>query len=227
MRRIKFFNPGEIIDDMIIDEEVYDDNKKMSIAICHCKICNRTKKMSLGCLREHKGTTHKACGQYLKTEDKKFYNTWQGLKNRIYNSNYEHFDRYGGRGLTTDYDVFIDFYDDMYESYLEAIKLYGKEKISLDRIDNNLGYIRGNLRWTTQTHQVRNSSKIREFYAISPVNEMYLSNNQIQFAINHNLSPKQVSAVLNGRFKSTNGWRFIFKDEVDCFPFFVHLELYY
>ena len=92
---------------------------------------------------------------------------------------------------------------------------------------SNIGYVKGNLRWTTQVHQVRNSSKIKEFYAISPENIVYLSNNQTQFAINHNLSPKQVSAVINGRFKTTNGWKFIFKDEVKNFPFFAQLELYY
>ena len=226
MRRIKFFENGEVIDDMIVDKEYYDENKKMTMAICHCKICNRIKNMNLSCLREHRGTTHRACGQNLKTVDKRFYNTWQGLKSRIYNENYEHFDRYGGRGLTTDYDLFIDFYDDMYNSYLEAVKIYG-ENISLDRIDNNIGYVKGNLRWTTQVHQVRNSSKIKEFYAISPENIVCLSNNQTQFAINHNLSPKQVSAVINGRFKTTNGWKFIFKDEVKNFPFFAQLELYY
>ena len=31
MRRIKFFENGEVIDDMIVDKEYYDENKKMTI----------------------------------------------------------------------------------------------------------------------------------------------------------------------------------------------------
>ena len=71
---------------------------------------------------------------------------------------------------------------------------------------------------------VQKNWKVQLFHA---TNIVYLSNNQTQFAINHNLSPKQVSAVINGRFKTTNGWKFIFKDEVKNFPFFAQLELYY
>lgn len=33
MRRIKFFENGEVIDDMIVDKEYYDENKKMTIRI--------------------------------------------------------------------------------------------------------------------------------------------------------------------------------------------------
>jgi hypothetical protein len=129
------------------------------------------------------------------------------MKSRVSASNKYKKERYFDRGITCEYDNFIDFYDDMYESYVEHYKSYGDDT-SIDRIDNDLGYIKGNLRWATQAEQVRNSSKIRVFYAISPDGQVYKSNNQLRFSENHGLSSKQVSCVLSGRFKTTLGWRF-------------------
>lgn len=227
--KLRNFYIGEIIDDMCIDNIIHD-NKIGDILQCHCIKCNRIKDIRASCLRNHSGTTHKACGQYLKTLNPKFYNTWQSMKNRIYNKNYQHYDRYGGRGLTTDYDIFIDFFDDMYDSYIEAGNRYGFENISIDRINNNLGYVRGNLRWTTQVHQVRNSSKMKVFYAMSPDGIVYESNNQTHFAISHNLDPKNVSACLslNDTRMTTRGWKFRFKEEKDyLFKYENVIEEYY
>lgn len=209
MKRIYDFKVGDCVDDLIITDFAYNKHHQR-FAICMCNKCNRVKNVVESCLVNHKGTTHTACGQYLKTKDKKFYQTWVGMKQRIYNENYHHSHRYSGRNLKCDYDIFIDFYDDLYESYLDALQTIGHD-ISLDRIDNDVGYVKGNLRWTTQLHQVRNSSKVKEFYALSPLNVCYKSNNERQFAIQHNLVDKQISAVLRGRFKTTLGWKFSFE----------------
>lgn len=223
MQKLYNYTIGQIVDDMKIVDFIYNKHHQ-KVAICDCVVCNRPKKMIVSCLSSHKGTTHKACGQYLKTKDRKFYYTWQAMKSRIYNESYCHYDRCGGRGLSCDYNSFVDFYDDMYDSYINALKVLG-DKISIDRIDNDIGYIKGNLRWTTQEHQVRNSTKVKEFYAVSPNKEYYKSNNQRQFAINHGLNDKQIGAVLHGRFKTTLGWKFTFEpfDNVDNYID----ELYY
>ena len=150
---------------------------------------------------------------------------------QIYNPNNEFYNRYGGRGLTTDYDAFVDFLDDEYAKYLQAKAMYPGCKISLDRIDNNLGYIRGNLRWTTPSKQVRNSTIVREFYAISPTGIIYLTNNQTQFALRHGLESRHISDCLLGKQATTGGgWQFVEKN-----PLFINLyfeqvaikELYY
>lgn len=45
---------------------------------------------------------------------------------------------------------------------------------------------------------------------ISSSGEVFYSRNQTDFAKEHGLDPKQVNAVLVGRFRSTLGWIFQF-----------------
>lgn len=211
MKRKVEYSVADVIDDMKIVNFTYNKHRQRQ-AVCECVKCGRIKNLVESSLTNHKGTSHRACGQYLKTKEPKFYRAWLGLKDRIYDKNGVHYHLYGGRGLETDYDNFIDFYDDEFENYKKALTELG-EDISLDRVNNDLGYLKGNLRWTTQIHQVRNSSKIRLFYAISPSGDIYKSNNQTQFSLTHGISNKQVACVLNGRFKSTLGWKFIYAEE--------------
>lgn len=84
------------------------------------------------------------------------YNSWSGMKDRCYNKNNLHYQRYGGRGIRVckkwKYS-FENFYNDMGP---KPSKLY-----SLDRINNNKGYSKENCRWATKLEQVKNRNSVR------------------------------------------------------------------
>lgn len=89
----------------------------------------------------------------------RFYNIWQGMKARCNNVNFKQYNDYGGRGITVcnKWLKFINFRNDMYESYLEHEKQYGTKQTTIDRIDNDSGYKRSNCWWATRREQYYNS----------------------------------------------------------------------
>jgi len=69
----------------------------------------------------------------------KFYKKWYSIKTRCFNKNEVGYPRYGGRGITVceRWLKFLNFRNDMYQSYLKHSKLYGEENTTIERIDNN------------------------------------------------------------------------------------------
>lgn len=88
-----------------------------------------------------------------------FYRRWASVYKRCFCPNGPWFHRYGGRGITTDWRLFLDFKDDMYESYLQHVEKYGEENTTIERIDNDKNYTKDNCCWTTWKKQARNTSR--------------------------------------------------------------------
>ena len=81
----------------------------------------------------------------------KVYNAWKGIKKRCYQKTYQHYDRYGGRGIIMCEEWkndFMAFYNDVGEA--------PSDEYQLDRIDNNGNYEPGNCRWVTRQENCRN-----------------------------------------------------------------------
>lgn len=127
-----------------------------------------------------------------------------------YNPNSSEWDNYGGRGISSEeYKFFIDFFDDMYQSYVEHKIKYGEKDTTLDRINPNGDYTKSNIRWATRIEQQNNTrDQLRTFIGISPVNEEYIFHNIKQFSLEHNLSKENVSATIRGVNKTCSGWKF-------------------
>lgn len=107
----------------------------------------------------------KSCGCYSREittkhgmEGTPTYNTWAHMLSRCNNANHKQYADYGGRGITVceEWRSFINFLTDMGNK---------PKGMSLDRINNDLGYYKENCRWTDQKQQIRNRrvSKIVEF----------------------------------------------------------------
>lgn len=87
------------------------------------------------------------------------YVLWQSIKKRCSNENRREYKYYGGRGITIskefceNFQPFFDYVTSL-EKYNDRVRL----SLTLDRIDNDGNYERGNLRWATWKEQANNKS---------------------------------------------------------------------
>lgn len=85
------------------------------------------------------------------------YHSWANMKGRCLNPNAEHYDYYGGRGITVcdRWLKFENFYADM------GPRPEPKSAYSIDRKDVDGNYEPGNCRWATRSEQMRNTRRKR------------------------------------------------------------------
>lgn len=92
-------------------------------------------------------------GLTTKPDTQKVYNAWLDIHRKCYNPEAREYCRYGakGRGIAdewfSDPVAFVD--------YMLSLPDFNMNK-SIERIDNDLGYLRGNLRWATAKEQAHN-----------------------------------------------------------------------
>ena len=101
---------------------------------------------SCGCLAKagHFKRQHSAC--YTPE-----YSAWNNIKGRTANPNHKSFKDYGARGIKM-----CEEWMNSFSAFLEHVGHRPSRNHSIDRIDNNLGYIPGNIRWSTRKEQQRN-----------------------------------------------------------------------
>ena len=95
------------------------------------------------------------------------YARYRAIYNRCFVPKHPSYKSYGERGITLHNELmpFVNFRD--YVTSLESYSEQALDVLTLDRIDNNKGYEKGNLRWvdrSTQTANQRYSGKGRNKY---------------------------------------------------------------
>lgn len=91
--------------------------------------------------------------------EKTTYTIWVAIKSRCTNENNKMYKNYGGRGIHM-----CTHWEKSFENFIKDMGLRPSEHYSLDRINVNKGYYKGNCRWATRTEQAnnkRNTIKIK------------------------------------------------------------------
>lgn len=210
MKKLYSFNVGDVVEDQQVIEiipPVRGSYRSTTYKVV-CLKCGRTKIMTGPCLAIKRGTSHSACGRGLKLANKRFHSLWCAMRTRTTNVKQDHWLDYGGRGISSEaFANFIDFYDQMYEGYLEAAKQYGEKNVSLERIDVDGDYTKENCTWIHINDQKGNQRTTVMFEIQFPDGRIEVHKNVRKFALEHSLNPSCLMDLINGRLKTYKGYK--------------------
>lgn len=166
-RQMKLLNlEGQRFERLVVQSRAGSVNGKTTWnCLCDCgkvKITTTSqlragKTRSCGCLKLEAVRRPRKHGQAHRGEHTRAYRVWRSLFKRCYDPNSAYYARYGGRGIEVDprWFEFSNFYMDMGDCL---------ENKSLERVNNNRNYWKGNCIWATQKQQTRNTSANKKVY---------------------------------------------------------------
>lgn len=82
----------------------------------------------------------------------RLYRVWDGIIQRCCNPNAKNYHNYGGRGISVCNEWRNDF--SVFEEY--CVSNGWRDGLQIDRVDNDGNYCPGNIRFVTQTENLRN-----------------------------------------------------------------------
>ena len=138
---------GQFFGDLEAIEYYKSDKWGSAIWLCKCKCGNNSYVRSSNLIRGQIKQCTSCATKKHGLSDSKIYKVWQGMKSRCSNPKTINYHNYGGRGISypEKWEVFTNFYDDMFDGYQEGL--------TLERKDNSLGYSKENCEWVTPGKQ--------------------------------------------------------------------------
>ena len=113
---------------------------------------------SCGCYKHERGVEVNTRHGETRT---RLHNLWLSMKARCQNPNNKSYHNYGGRGVTV-----CDEWSNSYESFRDWALANGyADNLSIDRLNNDMGYSPDNCRWVTfhQQQNNRRNNRVIEF----------------------------------------------------------------
>jgi hypothetical protein len=159
--------PGYKMDKLTIISVEGKHPNKFAEVLCECgtrkriNVGNLTQTKSCGCLQVERSTKH---GLAPKNDEyrRKWYDRWKSMISRCHNPKTKSYPNYGGRGITV-CDRWREPNGMGCKNYIEDIhNILGPQpspEHSLDRMDNDGLYMIENMRWATNSEQVKNQRR--------------------------------------------------------------------
>ena len=132
---------------------------------------------------------------------------WRQQKYRCNNPNAKHYEHYGGRGIKFSKE-FYDF--EVWLNYVMSLDNAMKATYSIDRINNDEGYTRGNLAWVTKSHQQKN----RRAFSSTGIKNIYYDKERDKYKVQL-WDEKNKKHIALGRFKTLDEAKSILKNKLE------------
>lgn len=129
---------------------------------------------SCGCL--HKDMLRKRLTTHGHSKLHYYYRMWRSIKERCHTKTSTRFKYYGARGIVF-HEIWYNDFNKFFIYLKKYIGLRPDERHTIDRIDNNKGYVPGNLRWVTMSVQNFNKRRLKE-KKDTPYRGVYKKNNR-------------------------------------------------